>query len=118
MTCLKHDAPHAPPTARCCRHLALLVRSRFLPTAATKSLWHAGAAVMEVAGDEKLALVDIARHDHPTARSGLRAARMEDAAGRRIERVREREAEPGVGDSEAGLRREHGGKQRLGVGMA
>ena len=48
----------------------------------------------------------------------LRAARVERAAGRRIERIREGEAEPGVRHAEAGLGRQHRREQRPGVGMA
>ena len=79
---------------------------------------HAGAAVMEVTGNEQSAVPELVRRRHPAPRSGLRAARMEGAAGRRLERVRKRKAKAGIRDTTAGLGREHGGKQRLGVGMA
>ena len=42
---------------------------------------------------------------------------MKGAAGRRIERIGERKAEPSIGNAETGFRREHGIKQRPRIGM-
>jgi hypothetical protein len=84
-------------------------RCAFLPRFSRR---HAGTAVMEVAGNEKLAVADIAWHHHPAARSCVRAAWMEGAAGRRLERVRKGKTEPGIGDAQTRLGRKHGGEQR------
>jgi hypothetical protein len=69
-------------------------RCAFLPRFSRR---HAGTAVMEVAGNEKLAVADIAW---------------------RLERVRKGKTEPGIGDAQTRLGRKHGGEQRRGVGMA
>src|SRR5262245_11416585 len=70
-----------------------------------------------MAGDEP-AVAKRARRLDPAARTGIGTARMKRTAGRRLERVREREAEARVGYADTGLRREHGVEQRPRVGMA
>ena len=77
-----------------------------------------GSSVIEMASDRPLRVTDDARRFDAAARAGFAAAGMKHAARRRCQRIGEREPEAGVGNAEAGLRREHRGEQRPGVGMA
>ena len=73
---------------------------------------------MDVAGGHAVPRVDEGRHLDPADADGVRAARVEGTARRRVERVREGEAEPRIGDAQTRLGRQHRGEQRPRVGMA
>lgn len=68
-----------------------------------------------MARDRLARLLHERRHDSVAVVHALRAARMQRAARRRIQRIGKREPEPDVGHAEPRLGRQHRGEQRLRV---
>ena len=71
-----------------------------------------GSAVVQVALDKTRLLAHGARRSGTAARAGLGTARMEHAAGRRVEWIGKGEPKTGIGHAAPGLGRQHGVEQR------